>query len=53
MFFRFDPICVEESDHADIPRFLFCILDFLIGGSIGFIASYFALRRLYSSIRVD
>ncbi|RXK38037.1 endosomal P24A protein [Tremella mesenterica] len=33
--------------------FLFSLLDFLIGGSIGFIASYFAVRRLYGSIRVD
>jgi hypothetical protein len=33
--------------------FLFAVLDFLIGGAIGFIASYFAVRRLYSSIRVD
>ncbi|WWC73426.1 uncharacterized protein I206_107393 [Kwoniella pini CBS 10737] len=33
--------------------FLFSLLDFLIGGSIGYIATYFAIRRLYSSIRVD
>ncbi|WVR08326.1 hypothetical protein IAU60_005379 [Kwoniella sp. DSM 27419] len=33
--------------------FLFSLLDFLIGGSIGFIATYFAMRRLYASIRVD
>ena len=34
-------------------RFLFSLLDFLVGGSIGYIATYFALRRLYGSIRVD
>ncbi|ORY35006.1 hypothetical protein BCR39DRAFT_490677 [Naematelia encephala] len=33
--------------------FLFSLLDFLVGGSIGFIATYFAVRRLYGSIRVD
>ncbi|WRT69412.1 uncharacterized protein IL334_006398 [Kwoniella shivajii] len=33
--------------------FLFSLLDFLVGGSIGYIATYFAIRRLYSSIRVD
>ncbi|KAK4686804.1 transmembrane 9 superfamily member 2/4, partial [Tremellales sp. Uapishka_1] len=33
--------------------FLFSLLDFLVGGSIGYIATYFALRRLYGSIRVD
>jgi hypothetical protein len=35
------------------PRFLFSLLDFLVGGSIGYIATYFAIRRLYASIRVD
>jgi transmembrane 9 superfamily protein 2/4 len=34
-------------------RFLFSLLDFLVGGSIGYVATYFALRRLYGSIRVD
>ena len=34
-------------------RFLFCVLDFLVGGAIGYIATYFAVRRLYGSIRVD
>ncbi|OCF39216.1 endosomal P24A protein [Kwoniella heveanensis CBS 569] len=33
--------------------FLFSLLNFLLGGSIGFVASYFAIRRLYASIRVD
>jgi hypothetical protein len=33
--------------------FLFAILDFLVGGAIGYVASYFAIRRLYASIRVD
>ncbi|WVQ79502.1 hypothetical protein IAT38_001601 [Cryptococcus sp. DSM 104549] len=33
--------------------FLFSLLDFLVGGSIGYIATYFAIRRLYTSIRVD
>jgi transmembrane 9 superfamily protein 2/4 len=34
-------------------RSLFSLLDFLVGGSIGYIAAHFAIRRLYSSIRVD
>ncbi|TYJ56798.1 hypothetical protein B9479_002408 [Cryptococcus floricola] len=33
--------------------FLFSLLDFLVGGAIGYVATYFALRRLYASIRVD
>jgi transmembrane 9 superfamily protein 2/4 len=33
--------------------FLIVLLDFLITGSIGFLASYWAVRRLYSSIRID
>ncbi|KAF8893778.1 hypothetical protein BD779DRAFT_1435639 [Infundibulicybe gibba] len=33
--------------------FLLAILDFLITGTIGFLASYWAVRRLYSAIRVD
>ncbi|WVW86608.1 hypothetical protein I302_108661 [Kwoniella bestiolae CBS 10118] len=33
--------------------FLFSLLNFLIGGSIGYVATYFAIRRLYASIRVD
>ncbi|KIR60196.1 endosomal P24A protein [Cryptococcus bacillisporus CA1873] len=33
--------------------FLVSLLDFLIGGSIGYVATYFMLRRLYTSIRVD
>ncbi|KAL7424893.1 Transmembrane 9 superfamily member 2 [Cryptotrichosporon argae] len=33
--------------------FLFSVLDFLVGGAIGFVAAYFAIRRLYASIRVD
>ena len=36
-----------------IRSFLFSLLDFLVGGSIGYIATYFAIRRLYGSIRVD
>ncbi|KIR56488.1 endosomal P24A protein [Cryptococcus gattii Ru294] len=33
--------------------FLVSLLDFLVGGSIGYVATYFMLRRLYTSIRVD
>ncbi|XAO25435.1 hypothetical protein I312_104258 [Cryptococcus bacillisporus CA1280] len=33
--------------------FLVSLLDFLIGGSIGYVATYFMLTRLYTSIRVD
>ncbi|WOO77645.1 Transmembrane 9 superfamily member 1 [Vanrija pseudolonga] len=33
--------------------FLFSLLNFLLGGSIGYISTYFAIRRLYHSIRVD
>ncbi|KAJ7901870.1 Nonaspanin TM9SF [Mycena olivaceomarginata] len=33
--------------------FLLVLLDFLITGTIGFLASYWAVRRLYSAIRVD
>jgi transmembrane 9 superfamily protein 2/4 len=32
---------------------LFSLLDFLVGGAIGFIAVFFAVRQLYGSIRVD
>ncbi|KAH7884475.1 hypothetical protein F5I97DRAFT_1889772 [Phlebopus sp. FC_14] len=32
---------------------LLCVFDFLITGTIGFLASYWAVRRLYSAIRVD
>lgn len=33
--------------------FLIVLLDFLVTGSIGFLASYWAVRRLYTSIRID
>ncbi|KAJ6593937.1 endosomal P24A protein [Mycena capillaripes] len=33
--------------------FLLVILDFLVTGAIGFLASYWAVRRLYSAIRID
>ncbi|EJD03325.1 Nonaspanin [Fomitiporia mediterranea MF3/22] len=33
--------------------FLLVLLDFLVTGTIGFLASYWAVRKLYSSIRVD
>ncbi|EPQ57217.1 Nonaspanin [Gloeophyllum trabeum ATCC 11539] len=33
--------------------FLLCLFDFLITGTIGFLATYWAVRRLYSSIRID
>ncbi|KAF9227325.1 Nonaspanin [Gyrodon lividus] len=33
--------------------FLICLFDFLVTGTIGFLASYWAVRRLYSAIRVD
>ncbi|KAJ7251464.1 hypothetical protein B0H12DRAFT_1296172 [Mycena haematopus] len=33
--------------------FLLVMLDFLITGTIGFLASYWAVRRLYSAIRID
>ncbi|KAJ6499265.1 Nonaspanin TM9SF [Mycena sanguinolenta] len=33
--------------------FLLVIFDFLITGTIGFLASYWAVRRLYSAIRID
>jgi len=46
--------CADTGrEHELISRFLFSLLDFLVGGSIGYIATYFALRRLYGSIRVD
>ncbi|KAH9949582.1 endosomal P24A protein [Amylocystis lapponica] len=32
---------------------LLALLDFLVTGTIGFIATYWAVRRLYSAIRVD
>ncbi|KAI0082071.1 Nonaspanin [Panus rudis PR-1116 ss-1] len=32
---------------------LLCLLDFLVTGTIGFLASYWAVRKLYSAIRVD
>jgi len=33
--------------------FLLALLDFLVTGTIGFLASYWAVRRLYSAIRID
>jgi transmembrane 9 superfamily protein 2/4 len=33
--------------------FLIAIFDFLITGTIGFLASYWAVRKLYSAIRID
>ncbi|KAG1870146.1 hypothetical protein DFJ58DRAFT_764882 [Suillus subalutaceus] len=33
--------------------FLICLFDFIVTGTIGFLASYWAVRRLYSAIRVD
>lgn len=33
--------------------FLLSVLDFIVTGTIGFTATYFAVRRLYSHIRVD
>lgn len=33
--------------------FLLAFMDFLVTGTIGFLASYWAVRRLYSSIRID
>ncbi|KAK7053292.1 Transmembrane 9 superfamily member 2 [Paramarasmius palmivorus] len=33
--------------------FILALLDFLATGTIGFLASYWAVRRLYSAIRVD
>ncbi|KAH0827892.1 hypothetical protein J3R83DRAFT_3521 [Lanmaoa asiatica] len=33
--------------------FLICLFDFLVTGTIGFLASYWVVRRLYSAIRVD
>ncbi|CAK5281733.1 unnamed protein product [Mycena citricolor] len=33
--------------------FLLVLLDFLVTGTIGFLASYWAVRRLYSAIRID
>ncbi|KAH9041343.1 Nonaspanin TM9SF [Lactarius pseudohatsudake] len=33
--------------------FLFAILDFLVTGSIGFLATYWAIRKLYGSVRID
>lgn len=32
---------------------LLVLLDFLVTGTIGFVASYWAVRKLYSSIRID
>ncbi|KAK7692784.1 hypothetical protein QCA50_004417 [Cerrena zonata] len=32
---------------------LLCLVDFLVTGTIGFIATYWAVRRLYNAIRVD
>jgi transmembrane 9 superfamily protein 2/4 len=32
---------------------LLALLDFLVTGTIGFLASYWAVRKLYSSIRID
>ncbi|TFY72210.1 hypothetical protein EVG20_g787 [Dentipellis fragilis] len=33
--------------------FLLVLLDFLVTGTIGFLATYWAVRRLYGSIRID
>ncbi|KAH9047779.1 hypothetical protein EDB84DRAFT_1575086 [Lactarius hengduanensis] len=33
--------------------FLLVILDFLVTGTIGFLATYWAIRKLYGSIRID
>ncbi|KAG8953524.1 hypothetical protein FRC04_002366 [Tulasnella sp. 424] len=33
--------------------FLIALLNFLVTGTIGFLASYWAVRRLYSAIRID
>ncbi|KAB5592575.1 Endosomal integral membrane protein (P24a) [Ceratobasidium theobromae] len=33
--------------------FLIALFDFLITGSIGFLATYWSMRRLYSAIRID
>ncbi|KAI0305469.1 Nonaspanin TM9SF [Multifurca ochricompacta] len=33
--------------------FLLVLLDFLVTGAIGFLATYWAIRRLYGSIRID
>lgn len=32
---------------------LLVVFDFLVTGTIGFLASYWAVRRLYSAIRID
>lgn len=33
--------------------FLLALLDFLVTGTIGFLAAYWAMRKLYGSIRID
>lgn len=33
--------------------FLLCLLDFIVTGTIGFLASYWAIRKLYTTIRID
>ncbi|KAH9166904.1 endosomal P24A protein [Lactarius sanguifluus] len=33
--------------------FLFAIFDFLVTGTIGFLATYWAIRKLYGSVRID
>ncbi len=33
--------------------FLLSLVDFLLFGSIGFIASYIYVRRIYAAIRID
>lgn len=33
--------------------FLLALMDFLVTGTIGFLASYWVVRRLYTAIRVD
>ncbi|QRV79231.1 transmembrane 9 superfamily member 1 [Ceratobasidium sp. AG-Ba] len=33
--------------------FLIALFDFLITGSVGFLATYWSMRRLYSAIRID
>lgn len=50
-FISFFCTTVRYTDQLD--RFLVSLLDFLVGGSIGYVATYFMLRRLYTSIRVD
>lgn len=39
--------------HTTGVSFLFAVINFLMLGSVGFLASYFVVHRLYSSIRVE